>query len=164
MHAPQSDRPDQQLAILEHSRAALADRLHVPCWHIALQALALAILFLLPGLSRRPGHEFQGADLAVPIVLAVSLLTLLEDQLFGRQGVRLRRDRVNAYPSTRRPLVISIAVVLIGSLLTWIVALQLSWIAALAVGAASAGLVVWTSQSVTGAAVSDIRAGRTRPR
>jgi hypothetical protein len=158
---PSREEATEMLAGVERGRDSLAERLRVPWWHVALQGLALAVLFLIPGFACRPGHELRGAALVVPIALAVATLTLLDDQLGNRRGIRLRADRGRAYPSTKRPLLVSGAVVLVGALATWAVALDVNWIASFGVGLLAAAAAVKTRQAVTAATLEDIRAGRT---
>lgn len=154
----------EMLLAAERGRHSLAERLRVPAWHVALLALAEAVLFLLPGIASRPGHELRGAALFLPIAFAVVTMLLLDARLLGRRGVRLRSDRARAYPSVRRALLLSGSVALVGATITWIVALEISWIASLPIGAAFAALSAWTRLGVTEATRDDIRAGRTRPR
>lgn len=152
------------LLAVDRGRHSLAERLRVPAWQLALQGLALAVLFLLPGLSSRPGHELRGAALVLLVALAVAALALLDGQFAGRRGVRLRSDRARAYPSVRQGLLLSGTVVLLGSVVTWVVALQVSWVASLPLGLLFAALAVRTRLGVAEATRADIRAGRTRPR
>ena len=166
MMTPQPSRHEarEMLLAAERGRHSLAERLRVPAWHVALLALAEAILFLLPGISSRPGHELRGAALFLPIAFAVVTMLLLDARLLERRGVRLRSDRARAYPSVRRALLVSGCVALLGAAITWVVALEVSWVASLPIGAAFAAVSTWLRLGVTEATLSDIRAGRTRPR
>jgi hypothetical protein len=161
---PTREEAAEMLAGVERGRDSLARRLRVPRWHVALQGLALAVLFLLPGLACRPGHELRGTALVVPIALTVAALTLLDNQLGNRRGVRLRSDRARAYPSVKQPLLVSGAVVLLGALATWAVALDVNWIASFGVGLLAAAAAVKTRLAVAEATLEDIRAGRTQGR
>jgi len=166
MMTPQPSRreAEEMLRAAERGRHSLAERLRVPAWHVALLGLAEAVLFLLPGIASRPGHELRGAALFLPIAFAVLTMLLLDAQLLGRRGVRLRSDRSRAYPSVRRALLLSGSVALLGAAITWIVALEISWIASLPIGLGFAALSAWLRLGVTEATIADIRAGRTRPR
>jgi len=161
---PSRREAQEMLLAAERGRQSLAERLRVPAWHVALLALAEAILFLLPGIASRPGHELRGAALFLPIAFAVLTMVLLDAQLLRRRGVRLRADRAQAYPSVRRALLLSGSVALVGAAITWIVALEISWIVALPIGLLFAALSTWLRLGVTEATLEDIRAGRTRPR
>jgi hypothetical protein len=161
---PSRREAEEMLLAAERGRHSLAERLRLPAWHVALLALAEAILFLLPGIASRPGHELRGAALFLPIAFAVLTMLLLDAQLLGRRGVRLRSDRARAYPSVRRALLISGSVALVGAAITWIVALEISWIASLPIGILFAAISTWLRLGVTEATLDDIRAGRTRPR
>lgn len=161
---PSQQEAQEMLLAAERGRHSLAERLRVPAWHVALLALAEAILFLLPGISSRPGHELRGAALFLPIAFAVLTMLLLDSQLLGRRGVRLRSDRARAYPSVRRAVLVSGSVACVGAAITWIVALEISWVASLPIGILFAALSAWLRLGVTEATRDDIRAGRTRPR
>ena len=161
---PSRQEAREMLLAVDRGRESLAERLRVPAWHVALLALAEAILFLLPGIASRPGHELRGAALFLPIAFAVLTMVLLDSQVLGRRGVRLRSDRARAYPSVRRALLLSGSVALVGAAITWIVALDISWILALPIGILFAALSTWLRLGVTEATLDDIRAGRTRPR
>ncbi len=161
---PSRQEASEMLLAAERGRHSLAASLRMPAWHLALLALAEAILFLLPGIASRPGHELRGAALFLPIAFAVLTMLLLDNQLLGRRGVRLRSNRAHAYPSVRRALLLSGSVALVGAAITWIVALEISWIASLPIGILFAALSTWLRLGVTEATLDDIRAGHTRPR
>jgi hypothetical protein len=148
------------LGRIERQRGRLADRLQPPLWYLAGEALAFLVLFLLPGVSQRPGHELPQGAMVVAIVAALVGLNLLDARLAAVTGVKLRSDRHRAYASSRAATLRAGTITLPAALVTWAVALAISWIASIAVGVVVALFVIRARQAVLAAIRDDIRAGR----
>lgn len=160
------DRRDARSALqsVARQRELLAERLEPPLWYTAGQALALLVLFVLPGLSQWPGHKLSGSVLAIAIAAAIVGLSLLEVRLAQAAGVKLGSDRHRAYVSSRRATLRAGTVTLLAAVVTWVVALAVSWIAGLVLGVVLAFVVVRARSGILDAVREDIRAGRTGAR
>lgn len=161
---PSQGDASSALRSVARQRELLADRLEPPLWYSGGQALAMLVLFVLPGLSQWPGHELSRSALVVAIVAAVVGLGLLDARFAQAVGVKLGNDRHRAYASSRAATLRAGTITLLASLLTWVVALAISWIAALVLGVLLALVVARARHGILAAVRADIRAGRTRAR
>jgi hypothetical protein len=166
---PVTEQPDRRsarsaLRSVAGQRELLAERLMPPLWYNGGQALALLLLFVLPGLSQRPDHELSGSALVIAIVVPVAGLGLLDVWFARATGVKLGSDRHRAYASSRGATLRTGVITLLAALLTWVVALAVSWIVALALGIVLAFVAARARHGILGAIREDIRAGRTGAR
>jgi hypothetical protein len=152
------------LRSVARQRELLAERLEPPLWYTGGQALALLVLFVLPGVSQRPGHALSQSALVIAVVAALLGLALLDARFAQAVGVKLGHDRHRAYASSRGATLRAGTITLLASLVTWAVALAVSWIAALALGVVLAVVVARARHAVLEAVRDDIRAGRTGSR
>src|SRR4051794_26047857 len=134
-----TENSDQQqassaLRSVARQRERLTERLEPPLWYTGGQALALLVLFVLPGVSQRPGHELSHSALVIAIVAALVGLSLLDARFAQTVGVKLGHDRHRTYASSRGATLRAGTITLVAALVTWVVALAISWIAALALG------------------------------
>jgi hypothetical protein len=164
-----TEKPNQgdassALRSVARQRDLLAERLEPPLWYSGGQALALLVLFVLPGVSQRPGHELSRSVLVVAIVAAIVGLSLLDARFAQAVGVKLGGDRHRAYASSRSATLRAGTITLLAGLLTWVVALAVSWIAALVLGVILAFFVAHARHGILTAIRDDIRAGRTGAR
>jgi hypothetical protein len=164
-----TEKPSQRdassaLRSVARQRDLLAERLEPPLWYSAGQALALLVLFVLPGVSQWPGHELSRSVLVIAIVVAIVGLSLLDARFAQVVGVRLGSDRHRAYASSRSATLRAGTITLLASLVTWVVALAVSWIAALVLGVILAFVVAHARHGILAAVREDIRTGRTRSR
>ena len=160
--SPSQREARSALRRVDRQRELLAERLEPPLWYVGGQALAFLVLFVLPGLSRWPGHELSQPVLVIAIVVAVVGLSALDARLAHRVGVKLGSDRHRAYASSRRATLRAGAITLLASLVTWAVAIAVSWVLALVLGIALALVVARARQGILAAVRDDIRAGRAR--
>lgn len=156
--------PSSALRVVARQRRLLAERLDPPLWYTAGQALALLVLFVLPGLSQWPGHELPRSVLLIGIVVGVVGPSLLDARFAQAVGVKLGSDRHRAYASSRAATLRAGTITLVAALATWVVALAISWIAALVLGVVLAVVVARARGGILVAVRKDIRAGRTGAR
>jgi hypothetical protein len=88
-----SETARERLDDVGRARAALAQCVRMPGWYTVLYAAALGVLFVIPGLSVRPGHELSPAAVSVAILVAVAALVVGELVLRRSSGTRLRTRR-----------------------------------------------------------------------
>jgi len=158
------DQAQERLADVDRARDAVAQRIRMPGWYTAAYAGALAVLFVVPGLSSWPGHELSASAVRIAILSAVVVLVLAEAALRRSTGTRLRPDRATAYVSARRPILLTGGIVLLGSAITWVTAVAVSWILSIALGLIVVALAVRGQRETADAIGRDIRAGRVVPR
>ncbi len=154
----------RSLQEVDRQRAALADRIRLPRWYSCLYAGALLVLFVLPGLSVRPGHHLSHATVTIVIVACVVVLVLADAVMRRASGARLPADRAGAYVSARRPIMRTGWIVLAGSVATWAAAEAASWVLSIALGVAVAALAMRGQRQTLAAIRHDIRSGRVAPR
>lgn len=156
--------PQTSLEEVDRQRAALADRIRLPRWYSYLYAAALLVLFVIPGLSVRPGHHLSHATVTIAIVVCVVVLVLADAVMRRASGARLPADRAGTYVSARRPIMRTGWIVLAGSAATWVAAEAVSWVLSIVLGVAVAALAMRGQRQTLAAIRHDIRTGRVAPR
>jgi hypothetical protein len=136
-----SDEAQRSLRRIAHERQALVDRIRLPSWYLAGYVIAALVLFGLPALVAAD-HRLAAWILPVTILSASLVLGLLDTVVRRVSGTRVSTHDARAYPGTRRPGLILLAVVVCGSAATWIAAENAGWAISLACGMASAALLV----------------------
>ncbi len=145
---------------VDRQRAEMAERIRLPGWFVVLYGAALVALFVVPGLSARPGHALSNAVVLAVITAGVAVLGLLSAVLDRAAGARLRSDRASAHVSAKRPMFVTTWIVLAGSLATWITAQTVSWALSVVVGLVVAALALLGRQRTIAAIRDDVRRGR----
>ena len=152
----------ESLQEVDRQRAALADRIRLPRWYSYLYAAALLVLFVIPGLSVRPGHHISQPTVTMVIVAAVVVIVLADVVMRRASGARLAASC--AYESARQPFMRTGWIMLAGSVATWATAEAVSWVLSICLGVAVAVLAVRGQHETLAAIRHDIRTGRVAPR
>jgi len=137
-------------------RAALAARVQLPWWYVALFGLAVLALLITPLVAKITSWGVAQLGLMVP----ASVILVLFDLLLGYvTGAKLARGTLRAYPSTRPAGLTMLALVVVGLvgvhlLLPAHLALVVLVSVVVAVGAARC--LAWQAEGIR----KDIREGR----
>src|SRR3954464_12171006 len=94
--AERRDEAAAELAVVERQRELLARRFVMPVWFQVLYLLALLVLFLVPGLAARAGHDVSTPAMLLVLAVGTGVLSMGDAVLEGAAGGRLRRDRLGA--------------------------------------------------------------------
>jgi hypothetical protein len=149
---------------VERQRAGMAERIRLPGWFAVLYDAALVALFVVPGLSTRPGHELSHTVVVTVIVVAVVVLSLVNLVLDRAAGARLRTDLVDVHVSAKKPMLMTGLIVLVGSVVTWVTAEAVSWALSIAFGLVIATVAIVGRQRIIAAIRHDVRHGQVVPR
>jgi hypothetical protein len=152
--------PRQALDEVARQRNVLAGRIRMPGWYRVLYGVALVALFVFPALTARAGDDVSWPVVAAVQAPAVIVLGLQNAVIRRYSGARLPADTPRAFPSIRRPILATVAVVVIGGAVTWTTAVAVSWLVSLACGLVCAALVLVEQERALAAIRRDIRTGK----
>jgi hypothetical protein len=132
---------------------ALAARVAIPRWYMALSGLALVALFAAPALTKHGHRSVAVFAITIPCVVVLGLVGFV---IRHNSGLPLSRDS-QAYPSTRPVTYATLVAVAIGTTITWLVADWGRPVASLVAGLASAAVVLVIQQQALAAVRREIR-------
>lgn len=153
--------PRAALDEVARQRDQLAERIRVPGWYVAVDLLALAVLFSITGIARRLDSWPRSSYVIAP-VLFLAIMVFSQWPLVVRYvtGARLPANIRRAYPSMRRPFIATAVTYALGLIVGMVTAETAPWAIWVLCSLAFAVLVLIGQLRLLAAIRHDIRTGQ----